>query len=168
MKPLVLMVAIATALCIGPAVAHEPAANAAATNATPAMDPAMTQVVAVVDRFGAALKAADMASVSRLLDERVLILESGGAERSREEYLGHHAIADAAFLGGAMVSTVRRHGEVTGDTAWVGSESEITSGQGADAKTLLSSETMILKRRAGAWTIVHIHWSSRPKKAGTP
>lgn len=31
--------------------------------------------------------------------------------------------------------------------------------------TLLSTETMVLKNTAAGWQIVHIHWSSRPKKA---
>ena len=99
----------------------------------------MQEAIAVVEQFGTALKAADMATVTRLLDERVLILESGGAERSREEYLGHHAISDAAFLGGATITPKQRSAQVYGDTAWVGSESEIRAGQGKYAKTLLST-----------------------------
>lgn len=165
MKNITLALALSAALATGAAAAHEPSKHAAPA-ATAAVDPATQQVIAVVDQFGTALKAADMASVSRLLDERVLILESGGAERSRDEYLGHHAISDAAFLGGATITTKQRNAQVHGDTAWVASESEITSGQGEAAKTVLSTETMVLRRQAGAWKIVHIHWSSRPKKAG--
>ena len=30
---------------------------------------------------------------------------------------------------------------------------------------LVSTETMILDKSSGDWQIVHIHWSSRPKKA---
>src|SRR3546814_7287899 len=56
------------------------------------------QAVAVVDAFGHALAAGDLNTVESLLDAEVLILESGGAERSREQYLGHHAISDARFL----------------------------------------------------------------------
>jgi len=109
-----------------------------------------------------------MATVARLLDERVLILESGGAERSRDEYLGHHAISDAAFLRSAVITPKQRHAQVHGDTAWVASESEISTGQGAATKTLLSTETMVLRRRSGAWLIDHIHWSSRAKKRVAP
>lgn len=164
MKTVHFSLAIACALASGALHAHEPAANAAVPAESP-LSPAMKDVIGVVEQFGRALKAGDMATVGRLLDERALILESGGAERSREEYLSHHAISDAAFLGGATVSTQRRHGDVAGDIAWVGSESEIRAGEGAAAKVLLSTETMILQRVAGKWRIVHIHWSSRPKKA---
>lgn len=31
--------------------------------------------------------------------------------------------------------------------------------------TLLSTETMALGKTGADWRIVHIHWSSRPKKA---
>lgn len=159
----------AALLASGSAFAHEPSQHAAPkAPPAPAMDPAMRDAVAVVEQFGTALKAGDTATLRRLLDEHVLILESGGAERSRDEYLGHHAVSDAAFLGSATVTTKQRTTKVYGDTAWVGSESEIGSGQGVDAKTLLSTETMVLRRERGAWKIVHIHWSSRPKKAVAP
>lgn len=167
MKSISFALATALACAAGTVSAHEPSQHAAKPVA-PAMDPAMQEAIAVVEQFGTALKATDMATVTRLLDERVLILESGGAERSREEYLGHHAISDAAFLGGATITPKQRSAQVYGDTAWVGSESEIRAGQGKDAKTLLSTETMVLRRVSGAWKIVHIHWSSRPKKAGAP
>ena len=151
------------ALAATPVGAHEASQHSTAPAA--AVDPALTEVVAVVDQFGAALKAGNTAVITRLLDEGVLILESGGAERSRDEYLGHHAISDAAFLSSATITPKQRDTRVHGDTAWVGSESEITSGQGSDAKVLLSTETMVLRREAAQWKIVHIHWSSRPKKA---
>lgn len=163
---LMLSLAIATTL---PAMAQTDQSHAAhhpeAATATQADVPeAAAPAVAVVERFGKALAAADFKTVESLLDADVLILESGGAERSREEYLGHHAISDAAFLGGATVSDVKRGGAVRGDLAWVASESRIQSGQGGDAKTLLSTETMVLERGADGWRIVHIHWSSRPKR----
>jgi hypothetical protein len=81
--------------------AHDPKAHTAAP--TTAVSDAAKPAVAVVDQFSSALKAADFETASRLLAEDALILESGGAERSREEYLGHHAIADALFLKGAHV-----------------------------------------------------------------
>lgn len=164
MKTVLLSMAIAMTF-IAPALAHEKSAAPVASMA--AMDPALTDAVAVIEQLGTALKVADMATVRRLLDEKAVILESGGAERSREEYLSHHAISDAAFLGGATVTILRRHGAVHGDIAWVGSESEIRTGEGSKAKTLLSTETMVLQRQPEGWRIVHIHWSSRPKKAGT-
>ena len=76
--------------------AHPPQSVVAA----PLMDVAAEAqpAVAVVERFGKALAAGDLKAVEILLDPAVLILESGGAERSRAEYMGHHAISDAKFL----------------------------------------------------------------------
>lgn len=51
-----------------------------------------------------------------------------------------------------------------GATAWVGTESEVHTSKDGKALTLLSTETMVLKQTAAGWRIVHIHWSSRPKK----
>lgn len=143
--------------------AHEPDKHAAVTSAAFVSDSAKP-AVAVVDAFSAALKAKDMARVGQLLADDVLVLESGGAERSREEYLGHHAISDAAFLAGAHSQLKHRTARVDGDIAWVGSESELHAEKDGKPLTLLSTETMVLKRTGSDWRITHIHWSSRPKR----
>lgn len=164
---LTLSLAIATTL---PAMAQTDQSHAAhhpqAATATQADVPeAAAPAVAVVERFGKALAAADFKTVESLLDADVLILESGGAERSRAEYLGHHAISDAQFLKGAHSQLKRRRARVEGDLAWVGSESELHASKDGKPLTLLSTETMVLRRTPEGWRIVHIHWSSRPKKS---
>lgn len=116
--------------------------------------------VAIVDSLGAALVAGDLAKVKTLLDPTVIVLETGGAERSRDEYMDHHAEADAKFLHGAHVRHTRRIARASGDTAWVATESVIHA-HGSKPVTLLSTETMVLARSAGQWRITHIHWSSR-------
>ncbi len=116
--------------------------------------------VAVVDSFGAALVAGNLGKVKALLEPGVIVLEAGGAERSRDEYMEHHAGADAKFLRGAHVRVTRRIARATGDTAWVATESTIHA-HGARPVTLIATETMTLARQGGAWRITHIHWSSR-------
>ena len=119
--------------------------------------------LATVERFGSALQAGDLNTVEALLDPEVLILESGGAERNRQQYFEHHAAADAKFLGSANIRLVHRTARRSGDLVWIGSESEIHAQKGEKPLTLLSTETMILKRIGEEWRIVHIHWSSRPR-----
>lgn len=121
--------------------------------------------VAVVDAFGKAIAAADFEQVEAMLDPAVIILESGGAERSRDEYLGHHAKSDAKFLAGTHSTLSRRRARVDGDTAWVASESELHTNKDGKPMTLLSTETMVLSNTPSGWKIVHINWSSRPKKS---
>jgi uncharacterized protein (TIGR02246 family) len=139
-----------------------PAAKSPAT--TSDIAPAAAPAIAVVERFGKALAAGDLNTVSALLDPDVLILESGGAERSREEYLGHHAKSDAAFLKGSHMQMQRRTARIDGPLAWVGTLSELHATKDGKPLTLLSTETMVLRRSDNGWRIVHIHWSSRPKK----
>lgn len=121
--------------------------------------------VDTVDRFSAALKAGDLKTVESLLDPEVLILESGGAERNRQEYLSHHATSDAQFLKDAQIRLLNRTAKRNDDLAWVGSESEIDTREDGKPFALLSTETMVLKVVGGHWRIVHIHWSSRPKRS---
>lgn len=138
----------------------EPAAAAPQLDVSATAQPA----VAVVERFGQSLAAGDLKTVETLLDTDVLILETGGAEHSREQYLGHHAIGDAKFLKGAHSELKRRRARIAGDLAWVGTESELHASKDGKPLTLLSTETMVLKKTGADWRIVHIHWSSRPKK----
>lgn len=155
---------VSTAFTVGAVPApHTPEAAASIPQATIDVAPSAQAAVLVVDRFSKALAAVDLKGVGDLLDPNVIILESGGAERSREEYLGHHAIADAAFLAGAHVVLQRRTARADGDLVWVASESELHATEAGKPMTLLSTETMVLRNTADGWHIVHIHWSSRPK-----
>lgn len=126
---------------------------------------AATGAVSHVDAFSQALAAADFDLVKDLLAPEVIILESGGIERSRDEYMDHHAQADASFLDGARVDLLSRTARIDDNLAWVATESEIHAPTDNTPLTLLSTETMILEKSSGDWKIVHIHWSSRPKKA---
>lgn len=120
------------------------------------------EAVAAVDRFSAALAAGDLDAAAGLLDEGVVILESGGAEHSAAEYLGDHALHDAAFLKGARQALLGRVARVTGDAAWVASESELRWEKDGVPKGAAGTETVILRREGSGWKIVHIHWSSHP------
>jgi ketosteroid isomerase-like protein/mono/diheme cytochrome c family protein len=143
---------------------HEHGEHEHARAESESTSPEAAAAVAVVEAFGAALAKGDLSTAKSLLDPDVLILESGGAEQSRAEYLAHHAGADAKFLRGAEVHPGRRRVRVEGDLAWVGSESEIHALADGKPLALLSTETMVLRRHEGAWRIVHIHWSSHVSK----
>jgi ketosteroid isomerase-like protein len=161
MKPPVAAVLVAMLMC-SDVIAHDSKPGAAAS--APQSAPEAKPVVAIVEKFSDALQAADFERVSALLADDVLILESGGAERSKKEYLGHHALADAMFLKTAHVEVTRRTANVAGAMAWVGTESEVLAQEDGKPLTLSSTETMVLRRSSTGWRIVHIHWSSRPKK----
>lgn len=142
--------------------AHHPAS--AATAPQHDVPSAAQAAVSVVERFNQSLVAGDLKTVESLLSADVLILETGGAERSRDEYIGHHAISDAQFLKGTHSQIKRRTARIDGGLAWVGTESELHASKDGKPMTLLSTETMVLTNTPTGWQIVHIHWSSRPKK----
>lgn len=163
MKPAIQTLTLVTlSLLSTPGWAHDPKDHMPAA-AAPQIDTQTQPAVAVVEQFSKALQAGDMDQVRTLLADDVLILESGGAERSREEYLGHHAGADAAFLRDAHVQVKQRVAKAQGSLAWVGTESELHASKDGKPLTLLSTETMVLRKVGADWRIAHIHWSSRPK-----
>ncbi len=118
------------------------------------------EAVAVVDAFQAALQAGDIDRAAGYLDPGVVILESGGAEYSRDEYLAVHAPADAKFLTTVKVTPGRRTAHVEGNLAWIASLSEYELDKEGSMAFIDAAETMVLRRDAAGWKIVHIHWSS--------
>ena len=156
-----LLVAIVSSVAV---LAHEPPAASAGMPVTVQdIAPAARDAVKVVDAFSAAIKAAKVEEAGRLLDAKALILESGGSERSRAEYLREHAIADATFMQSAKQQLRYRQARADGNVAWVGSESDLQTTKDGKQITILSTETMVLRKGADGWRIVHIHWSSRPR-----
>lgn len=119
---------------------------------------------ATVDRFFAELSAGDLERAGAELDSQAIILEGGGGEHSAAEYLSGHASADAEFLKGAHQKLARRTARVSGELAWVASESELQVQEDGKPVTVASAETMVLRFTDAGWKIVHIHWSSRVKK----
>lgn len=122
--------------------------------------------VGVVAAFEKALQANDFAAAERNLDPDVVTYESGGIERSRDEYAAGHMKSDSAFLKRADIELLTQTGDEVGDLAWVASERRITTVVNQEPVDIVSTETMVLRRATGAWRIAHIHWSSRPTGSG--
>lgn len=117
---------------------------------------------ATADAFHDALAAGDEAAVRRLLAPEVLILESGGSEKSLEEYAAHHMRADMEFMRAVKAELLSRASGITGDTAWVATERAVRGKVGARDVAVKSQETLVLRREAAGWRIVHVHWSNSP------
>jgi len=142
------------------------AASPAATSGMPAfvadIEPAAENAVRVVDEFTAAIKGGRIDDASKLLDPALLVLESGGGEHSRDQYLSEHARADADYMKAVEQDLRYRKARVVDEMAWVATESVMTRKVGEVAQINLSTETMLLRNTKDGWRIVHIHWSSRP------
>ncbi len=109
-----------------------------------------------------ALSSGHANKVKALLDPKVLILESGGAERSWAEYAAHHLKADMDFLKTVTYELQRQIGDTVGDLAWVASEARMTGASKDEPVDIQSTETLVLKKATAGWKVVHVHWSSRP------
>jgi ketosteroid isomerase-like protein len=123
--------------------------------------------LAAADAFEQAIARADEAQVRALLAPDVLIYEMGGQEASLEEYAAHHMKADMEFMRAMERKLIGRTHGVSGDLAWVATRRRVTGTYKDKPVELLSTETLVLRRAAGAWKIVHVQWSSQsatPKK----
>lgn len=153
-----IVAALVGAAMLSPAArAQEPAAKRVATVA---LDPAARDAAAVVDRFHQELSSGDLSAAAGFLDDNTLIYESGGVERGKAEYAAHHLTADAAFSKAVPSVITARAGGAADGLAWVATEGRTKGSYKGKAVDRVSTETMVLRRTAGAWKIVHVHWSS--------
>ena len=158
---LISVAALVGALAVS-AQAHEPKPK---PTPSPVSLPAAAQdAAAAVDAFHAALVRGDTGAAVALLADDVLIYESGGVERSKAEYIGHHLGGDAAFAKAVSRATVRRTGGVTGQLAWIATEGQVTGSYRERKIDSVTTETMLLRKDAKDWKIIHIHWSSAGRK----
>lgn len=123
------------------------------------LSPAARGAAAVVDAFHAAMRRGDLAAASDHLSPDALIYESGGVERSRAEYMSKHLPAEAAFAKAVSRTVTRRYGEAAKAFAWIATESTSKGSYQGRAVNSTNSETIMLRRYAGRWSIVHIHGS---------
>jgi ketosteroid isomerase-like protein len=118
----------------------------------------------VVDAFHSALRRGDTRSAAALLAGDALIFESGGAERTKAEYAGHHLPADAAFSQAVPSTVTRRAGNAIGALAWIATEGRLAGTYKGKAIDQITTETMVLRKIGQKWKITHIHWSSGAKR----
>ena len=159
---LIAVVSIAALLALAvPLAAHESEAAQSQRTDLPAQARAAAETV---DAFHAALRRGDTRAAAALLSDDALIFESGGVERTKAEYAAHHLPADAEFSRAVSSVVSSRTGDSDGQVAWVSTEGRTTGVYKGRPVDLLTTETMVLRRTAGQWTIVHVHWSSQAKR----
>lgn len=145
-------------LAIAPLVAT---AQSPAVPIVAAMSADAQEAAKAVDAFHAALAKGDGMAAAALLADDALIYESGYVEHSKAEYAAHHAGADAAYAAAVPSKLTNRSGVADGAFAWIASESRTTGRYKDKPVDRVTTETMILRRTADGWRIIHIHWSSR-------
>ena len=119
----------------------------------------------VVDAFHAALAHGDAAAAAALLDERAVIFEEGEAEQSKAAYVASHLPADITFLATVGETVRARTGAAEAGLAWVATQGHMEGRVGERLISRETTESMILRKTALSWRIVHVHWSSRAAAA---
>jgi ketosteroid isomerase-like protein len=120
-------------------------------------------VATAITAFHAALAAGDSAAALALLDDDVVVLESGGIE-TREQYRSHHLPADIAFARALAAVRGPTRVRIEQDVAWAWSSSTSQGDYRGRAVNSAGAELVVLLRRPAGWRITAIHWSSRPRR----
>ena len=143
---------------------HEHSHDAKPT-AAPSMEgmqpKAAADAEAVAEAFHAALKQGNRQAALALLAPEVTISE-GGQTQTREQYASGHLAEDIGFLKAAQIKPVSMDSMPMGETAMVGSRSEIRASHDGKPVALLSTEMLTLRKAPSGWLITKIEWASDP------
>ena len=114
----------------------------------------------IVNLFGQALRSGDEATLREIFVPETVIAEGGRAERSFDQYAGHHMRSDMAFIGAIETTLMKRDTIIGSDVATIVSQSKL---HGSFRNQTINSqimETMVLRKSDGRWRITHVHWST--------
>lgn len=114
--------------------------------------------------FHDALTSGDQATALALLSPEIAIYEAGYVERSRDEYASHHLGGDMQFAKSSTRKVLKQTERIDGNTAIVWEETETTGTSRGKPVHVFGTGTAILEKKGDAWSIVHVHWSSRKAK----
>ncbi|MEO7050259.1 MAG: c-type cytochrome [Rhodanobacter sp.] len=118
---------------------------------------------AVAQAFQSALQHGDRAAVLDLLAPEASISE-GGHVQTRDEYASGHLSGDIASLKDAQITPLSIASMPLGESAMVGSESEIKTSVKGKPVTMRSREMLKLHQDGKDWKIVSVQWQSAPVK----
>jgi ketosteroid isomerase-like protein len=152
------LLAAAVLVAASAAQAHEPARTPAPAGR---VSPSARAAQQALKGFHVALAAGETQKALDYLAPDVLIVEEGGAERSRAEYASHHLAADAAFTRAVPGTPLSSTGDAIGDLAYIVTETRMTGVYDSKPVDRLSAESAVLRNGPAGWKIIHIHWSSR-------
>jgi ketosteroid isomerase-like protein len=122
-------------------------------------------VQAVVAEFHQALSEGHRDGALKLLMPNAVIFETGYVEASREQYAAGHLDADILYAAGVQRQVVHREAVVSGDMALVIAQTRNVGEFQGKPVNLTNTETMVLRRSAESWKILHIHWSGHEPAA---
>jgi len=114
--------------------------------------------------FHRALQQGDRNAVLALLSADVTVSEAGHTQ-SKSEYASGHLREDIAYLKGAEIKSVSLGSIPMGESAMVGSDSEIRKILNGQSKVQRCREMLTLKHENGVWKIVAVRWQSEPASA---
>ena len=123
-------------------------------------------VTELADEYHEALRNGDKDGVEQALMPDVILAEGGGAERSFEQYAGHHMPSDMAYTKAMNTTLINRDVMVDDNLALVISEMTMKGRFNDREINNRMMETMVMKKTENGWRIAHIHWSSAPIKQG--
>lgn len=124
------------------------------------------QVRQIVLRVAAATERGDLAALDAMYssDPDLLIIEGGGADKGWRSYRDHHLAPELKELKELRYRYDAVRVDVAGDLAWSTFDYTLQAISGDKPLDIAGKGTLILKRSADGWKIIHSHTSGRPRK----
>jgi ketosteroid isomerase-like protein len=119
-----------------------------------------------VMRHGAAMEKGDLVTLDSMYsaDADVLIIEGGGVDRGWLHYRDHHLRPELKEMKNFTYRYDAVRAEVAGDLAWSTFDYALHGVIKGKPLDVVGKGTLILRRTAAGWKIVHSHTSGKPKR----
>jgi len=140
------------------------ATGAASAEPPRGAEPTTATVQGAAQLFLISLASGELSRALDVLDEKVVIYESGAAEHSRAEYAREHLALDAAFLARTKHKHLEHDVQEWGDRGMFLSRYEQSGEKDGKPFVVTGATTMLLHKGDSGWRITHIHWSSHDQE----
>jgi ketosteroid isomerase-like protein len=120
----------------------------------------------LVMRHAVAMEKGDLVTLDSMYspDGDVLMIEGGGADKGWQNYRDHHLKPELKELKSFTYRYDAVRVEVAGDLAWSTFDYTLHGVIKGKPLDIVGKGTLVLRRAADGWKIVHSHTSGKPKK----
>jgi ketosteroid isomerase-like protein len=124
---------------------------------------------AAVNYFRDALAQGNTGAALSMLAADATFFEQGDAQESREAYASSRLRRDAALLSSRFAEIISQKTDSDGTLAWISTRLRLLAKETVgDSASIVMTETVVLRRVASGWTIVHVHRSAEPTASEAP
>lgn len=120
-----------------------------------------TRVRMLIEAVADGFESGDLASLDSIYHDSVTVFEGGSVERGWPAYRDEHLAPEIRELSDRRLRFDEVLVRLAGSTAWATGRYTLSATRDGERVSADGLATMVFRKRAGRWRLVHVHMSSR-------